>query len=302
MDITLRQLRAFVLVAQTGQFTLAAQKMHITQSALSTLIKELEAGLTVRLFDRHTRRVELTEAGRNFQREAEKTLLSLDNAVTAMQELSNLKTGRIRIVASTVISSGLLSPAFKRFKEIHPDIHFELHDMAEEEIMGMVLSGAVDFGIGTSNEVELGLDTEHLFNDRFIALFPEDHALAAKTQVAWRELQGLPFISLAAKSPIRKLLDTELRLHGLEMQTVNEVSFATTVLSLVSAGIGVSVLPMNNHPYLPAFGVQGRPLVEPEITRRIAIFKPSYRSLSPAADAFRQFLRDMVANMGIGTP
>lgn len=300
MDPTVRQLRAFLHVAQTGQFTLAAQKMHITQSALSTLIKELENSLNVRLFDRHTRMVELTEAGARFYGEADKTLGTLDNAIAEMHELASLRTGRVRIVASTVISSGLLSKTFKKFKEAHPNMQFVLHDIAEEDIMRTVLSGNVDFGIGTSNELEHGLDEDWLFDDRFIALFQHDHPLARRDEVSWSDLQGLPFIALAAKSPIRRLIDKALADHGLDLNIVNEVSFATTVLSLVSAGLGVSVLPMNNHPSLPAFNLHACRLVDPIITRKISIFTPSHRSLSPGAAAFAEFLHAYIKGNGEG--
>lgn len=294
MDVTLRQLRAFTLVARVGQFTLAARHMHITQSALSTLIKELETAVGLRLLDRHTRRVQLTEAGLRFQQEAEKTLSNLDSAVAELHDLASLRAGRVRVVASTVISSGLLAKAFKEFKALHPDVQFVLHDVAEEDIMRTVLAGNVDFGIGTSNELAHGLDEAHLFDDRFIALFHQDHPLARRRRIAWPELQGLPFIALASKSPIRKLIDQALHRAGLRLNIVNEVSFATTVLSLVGAGIGVSVLPMNNHPSLPAFQVRGSRLVDPVITRKISIFTQNRRSLSPAAQAFAEFLHDYV--------
>jgi len=229
-----------------------------------------------------------------FHQEVEKTLKSLDGVVADLRDLTSLRTGRVRVVASTVISSGLLAKAFKEFKELHPNVQFALHDVAEEAIMRTVLAGNVDFGIGTANELALGLDEEHLFDDRFIALFHQGHRLARRRRITWAELQGLPFIALAPKSPIRKLIDNAVQDAGLRLNIVNEVSFATTVLSLVGAGIGVSVLPMNNHPSLPAYQVHGSRLVEPVITRKISILKPSHRSLSPAAQAFARFLHEQV--------
>src|SRR5271155_3605175 len=104
MNVTLRQLRAFVTVSQTGQFTLAAERMHITQPALSTLVRELEGALKVKLLDRHTRMVRLTEAGSGFYAVAEKTLSDLDNAITNTHSLATLSSGRVSIAASTVIS------------------------------------------------------------------------------------------------------------------------------------------------------------------------------------------------------
>lgn len=297
MNLTLRQLRAFVLLAEAGNFTVAAQHMHITQSALSALIKELEQGVGLRLFDRHTRMVALTAAGANFRPVAEKMLADLEHAVRELHDLASLRRGRVRIVASTVIAAGLLSPAFEVFRRSHPEIQFVLRDVAEEQIIATVKSGAVDFGIATSGGESQSLNETPLFDDRFIALFPTGHPLARKSRIAWRELQEQPFIALAPESPIRKLIDTAVAKAGLRLDVVNEVSFATTVLSLVGAGMGVSVLPVNNHPYLPAFKVHAAELIDPLVTRKISIFTPAHRSLPPAAEAFMAFLQTRVATM-----
>ncbi|HLS43294.1 MAG TPA: LysR family transcriptional regulator [Paenalcaligenes sp.] len=298
MNITLRQLRAFVLVAQTKQFTLAAEHMHVTQSALSTLIKELEQRVGVQLLDRHTRMVELTDAGRSFYRTAQKTLNDLQQGVNDLHDLATLRHGRVRVVASTVLSAGLLSPAFKAFRAEFPDVKLVLNDVAEEQIMRTVASGDVDFGIGTSFAMEenLGLNETPLFDDRFIAICSKDHRLASKERMTWADLDGEPFIALAPASPMRKLIDNVIHQQGIHLPISNEVSFATTVLSLVHAGLGLSVLPMNNHPYLPAFEVHAAELEEPVVTRTISIFTQKDKSLSPASAAFMQFLQNFVKN------
>lgn len=299
-NVTIRQLRAFALLAQTGKFTLAAQRMHITQSALSTLVKELEQGVGVRLFDRHTRMVEMTEAGADFYEVAHKLLGELDTAVANMNGLAALRNGRVRIVASTVISASLLSGAFKAFRSLHPGVQFVLHDVAEEEILRVVASGAVDFGIGTFLDTDEDIAESHLFDDGFIALCAPEHPLARKRRIRWRDLQGEPFIALAPGSPIRRLIDDTVAREGLRLSVVNEVSFSTTVLSLVSAGVGISVLPMNNHPYLRGFEVHAAPLVAPGVTRRISIFTQRRRSLPPAAEAFIAFLHAQVRSQARG--
>ena len=301
MNLTLRQLRAFVLLAKTRQFTQAAQRMHVTQSALSSLIKELEHGVRIKLFDRHTRRVELTSAGAGFLHTAEKTLAELEQAVHDLHDLAAVRQGRVRIVASTVISSGVLSPAFKVFRQQHPNVHFVLKDMAEEDILNTVLSGAVDLGIGTSAGPVKDLDQLPLFNDSFIALCSVNHPLASRSRLAWRDLQDQPFIALAQNSPIRKLINQTVEDMGVHLNIVNEVSFATTVLSLVAADLGVSVLPMNNHPYLPAFEVHSAVLTRPVVQRKISVFHLKGRSLPPAASAFIEFLRKHVPSTWPGT-
>jgi len=293
-NVTIRQLRAFVLLAQTGKFTLAAQRMHITQSALSTLIKELESGVGVQLFDRHTRMVEMNEAGANFYEVAQKLLGDLDAAVADMNDMAALRNGRVRIVASTVVSASLLSGAFKAFRGQHPGVQFVLRDVAEEEIIRVVASGAVDFGIGTFVDTDEDIVASHLFDDGFIALCAPEHPLARKRRIRWRDLEGEPFIALAPGSPIRRLLDDTVAREGLRLNVVNEVSFSTTVLALVSAGLGISVLPMNNHPYLRGFDVRALALVSPTVTRHIAIFTRRHHSLPTAAAAFIDFLRTRV--------
>src|SRR5690606_11477781 len=158
--------------------------------------------------------------GARFYNEAEKMLKNLETAVAELQDMATLRSGRVRVVAPTVISSGLLSKAFKEFKQMHPDIHFVLHDVAEEDIMSTVLSGSVDFGIGTANELEVGLEQTPLFDDHFIALCNLDHPLAQRSEIAWPELQRQPFIALAPRSPIRKLIDSAVSETGLSLNVV----------------------------------------------------------------------------------
>ncbi|MGE8591742.1 MAG: LysR family transcriptional regulator, partial [Alcaligenes sp.] len=182
MSITLRQLRAFLLVADTRHFTQAAAAMHITQSALSALIRELEGRLAVQLLDRNTRMVELTEAGRYFHQVAENVFNDLNKGINDLHELSTLQRGQVRIVASTVIASGLLSPCFKSFRTLYPNIKLSLHDVAEEAIAETAAAGSVDFGIGTCFELSDSLDLEesHLFDNKFIALCSKNHPLAQR--------------------------------------------------------------------------------------------------------------------------
>ena len=299
MQITLKQLRALVLVAETRKFTAAAERLCITQSALSTLIKELELAVGLRLFDRHTRLVELTLAGQEFLIVAQRMLGDLETAVTDLRGLASLRRGRVRVVASTVIASGLLADTFRAFRAMHPEVHLDLRDVAEEAILDIAASGTVDFGIGTTLGEHEGLQALHLFDDRFMALCPLDHPLAQRSKMAWRDLANYPFIALHPASPIRQLIDATLAHQGLELTVVNEVSFATTVLSLVRAGLGISVLPMNNHPYVPAFQLHALALGAPVVKRDISVLMPSHKSLSPAAQAFLDCLEQQVRLAGL---
>src|SRR5262245_33948512 len=207
MNLTLRQLRAFVAVARLGRFNLAAERLHVTQSALSMLIRELERQLGLRLFDRHTRMVRLTAAGGEFLPVAEKTLADLESAVSASRDLATLKRGRVSVATSTVLAGTLLPWAIREFTLRYPGIRCVIRDCAEEEIRHRVRVGDVDFGIGTALEPEPEVAELPLLEDRLTALLPERHPLAGGRTVTWRELAAYPLIVLATGSPLRALVE-----------------------------------------------------------------------------------------------
>ncbi len=148
MNITLRQLQAFVAVAELGGFTAAAERLHVTQSALSVMIRGLEGELGLRLFDRTTRTVALTDAGRELYPLAEKTLEDLSSAVAHSRELADVRRGRVTIAATTLVSSMLLPRAIARFGDAYPGIRVALRDGASPaQIAAMVAGSQVDIGI-----------------------------------------------------------------------------------------------------------------------------------------------------------
>ena len=294
MNITLRQVRAFVAVARLGRFNLAAERLHVTQSALSMLIRELEAQLGLRLFDRHTRMVRLTEAGAEFLPVAEKTLADLETAVSASRELATLKRGRVSVATSTVLAGTLLPWAVREFAARHPGIRCVVKDCAEEEIRHRVRVGDVDFGLGTALDPEPEVDELALLEDRLIALVPERHALAAQRAVSWRELAAHPLVVLATGSPLRALAERALDEAGVRVEPAYEVSFSSTVISMVAAGLGVAALPVNARQVSPRARFATRPLVRPVVARRVCLFLRRDLAPSPAAAAFRDFLRAYV--------
>src|SRR5450830_1461730 len=163
MDITLRQLRAFVAVAQTGGFTRAAESLHITQSALSGLIKELESQLGLRLIDRSTRRVYLSELGTEFHAVAVRVLRDLDSALENLDNIKRLRRGVVRIAAPQLLASTVLPSALADFRLMHPDVEIHLQDCAVENVISDVLSSEVDIGIGPQRAPVAGLAVDPLF-------------------------------------------------------------------------------------------------------------------------------------------
>lgn len=292
MNVTLRQLQAFVAVAQHGQFALAANRLHVTPSALSMLIRQLEEQTGARLFDRHTRLVRLTEIGAEFLPVARKVLADLDSALSQSRELSALRRGRVSLATSTVLAATVMPEAIRRFGARWPGITVVLRDVVEQDIKRLLRAGDVDIGVGTALHADADVDEETLLSDRLVALLPHDHALASRREISWRELAAQPLIALAQGSPLRALADQALATADAAAQPAYEVGFSSTVISMVAAGLGVAALPVNARHLTPKVRIAVRPLVRPVVPRRVCLFKPRDRGLSPAAEAFRTFLRE----------
>ena len=207
MNITLRQLRAFVAVARTGSFTLAAESLYISQSALSGLIKELEQTLGVRVVDRSTRRIHLSDMGRELFPLVEKILSDLDRVLTDVSERKSLKSGFVRVAAPQLMAATVLPEIIAAYNNEHPDISVKLVDSVVESIVSRVFSGEVDFGIGPERDPNSDITAESLFDGRFIAVFPRGHPLSQMREVSWADLAAYPFISLQGQFTERLMLN-----------------------------------------------------------------------------------------------
>jgi LysR family transcriptional regulator, carnitine catabolism transcriptional activator len=294
MNVTLKQVRAFLAVAQVGSFTGAASRLHLTQSAVSVLISELELVFGLRLFDRTTRLVQLTEAGREFQPVAAKVLAELQGAISSSRELAAQKRGRVTIAATPVMSSLLLPSAIARYAQLQPGISVVLHDALFGQIQPKVRDGEVDFGIGTFERSAREFVAEPLMTDTLVLACPASHPLAARRRVTWRELSGHAFIALTHDNPVGQLINETLGKADVDIRPTYEVAHLWTVVSMVDAGLGVAVLPSYANPIAQRYRIRTVSLVEPTIHRETSFLARRGFTLSPAAQGFRIFLKDYV--------
>ncbi len=295
MNPTLRQMRAFVALAKTGNFTLAAQAMHVTQSALSGLIKELEQTLGAKVVDRSTRRALLTDIGKELYPLFSQMIDDLDGALANVADHTRLKKGIVRIAAPQLLSCTLMPQAIAAYRARHPDIEVRLGDTAVESVIARVLSGEADFGIGPEREPAPPLDAQLLFEMPFAAVFPKGHPLEGAARVTWQDIARYPLISLQGQFTERLLDDMHASLHAAPLKPANEVTFMTTALAMAAAGLGVTVCLPYAAPLVTLYGLVMRPLEEPVLSRRFFIYTRPGRSLSPAAESFIGFLEEFVA-------
>lgn len=295
MNVSLRQLRAFVAVARTGSFTLAAESLFITQSALSGLIKELEQTLGLKVIDRSTRRIHLSDVGRNLYPLVDKILHDLDGILDEVASLKALKKGLVRVAAPQLMASTLLPEVIAAYARVHPEVTIRLVDCVVESVISRVFSGEVDFGVGPEREPNSDIAADTLFELPFMAVFPPGHRLAARTELRWADLMGHPFISLQGQFTERLTGDLRRAVRDLTLAPTNEVAFMSTALAMVSAGLGVTVCIPYAASLVRLYRLEMRPLSDPVVARRFYVFTRDGRSLSPAAESFRAFLHAYVA-------
>jgi len=290
MNISLRQLRVFVAVAEALSFTRAGEALDLPQSSVSTQLRELEEVLGLRLFDRHTRMLRLTEAGAEILPLARKTLADLDAVVGSSAELKTLGRGRVSIAASSVQAALVLPRLIRLFGERHPGIRVEMFDVSQDEVLSMVQSGAVDFGLGTTFGSHQQLGMRSLWHEQYFAVLPPGHRLAKRREIAWRQLLEEPLIGPRKGNPVRTLLDFALAGEGLVLNLRHETSLPLTIAGMVEGGLGVGILTSSMRQLAEAIGLQLRPIHTPSIQREVVLVLHTGRSLSPAAKKFSEAL------------
>lgn len=290
MNVSLRQLRAFLAVARLGSFSRAAESLHVSQSALSGLIKELEVVLGVPVFDRSTRKIQLAEVGRKLHPIVEKVIQDLDAALDEVTSLKALKTGMVRMAAPQLMSCTLLPEVIAAYRIVHPDIQIRLVDCVVESVLPRVFSSEVDFGIGPERDPSPEITARTLFEMPFMAVFPQGHPLGKLKRIRWADAVEYQIIALQGQFTERLSVDLHVTLPNLTLNPSNEVTFMTTALSMVSANQGVAAcLPYARSLAVP-YRLQMRLLHDPQVMRKFFVFTRNGRSLSPAAESFIDFL------------
>ena len=291
-NVSLRQLRAFVTVAALQSFTKAADALNTTQPALSAQIRDLESELGLRLFDRNTRSVSATQAGRDLLPTVEKILADIGAVATHAQNVAKKNVGRVVIAALPSVSSTLLPRAVVRFRAQHPGIVVALKDALAERIVEMIRDDDVDFGVTSSPSGDARLAFTPLASDRMVALLPRNHPLASARRVRLADLLDTPLILMNRDSSVRRIVDSACASLGRMPAPAYEPAFMATAIGMVRAGLGATLLPSSALEIAGAADLVMQKLDAPELTRQIGILRKGTRSLSPAAESFVATLRN----------
>ncbi len=300
-NLSLRQLRAFDAVAREGSFTRAAQRLHLTQSALSVLVRELERELGVQLFDRHTRRVELADAGRDFLPSVRRVLNELTHGVDSVADLRDKKKGVLRVSAPQLMACTLIPRVIARYRGLYPEVDIRLQDTLPEHLLASVHDGDVELAVGPDTGADdHGLVRTPLLRDRHWLICRADDPLAERHQLRWSDLGQHVFIAPTRDFVRRLRADLAAHVQPLLDRSGHEVSYMSTAIGLVAAGMGVTLCPTYAEPLVKAYGLRMLAIEAPVFYRVVSVYSQPNKALSPAAAAFVPCLEAVVKTSSVG--
>lgn len=247
MNCSFRQLKAFLLVSELGNFTRAAERMHITQAGLSVMMRELEAQFGGRLFDRTTRNVGLTAAGEKLLPAARSAVEQLEQAAAAIGDIGQQARQTLRVAATPLVSSSLLPEVFGAFRRKHPHVNLQLQDDDLARVHALVESGEADFGLGFFFKAERGIERTLLCSFSLMRVSPlgegRESGPRPVGRVDWSALQDEPLIGLPRDNPIQQFVDNHLAKIGRADEDRACFRHFDTLIGMVAAGMGSTVIP-----------------------------------------------------------
>ena len=289
--MTLKQIRAFLAVAQSLSFAVACERLHLSQSALSLTIKALEDGLGGRLFSRNTRNVALTPEGESLLPLARRLIADWDNAEDEMRQRFTLQRGRVTLAAMPSFAGNLLPPILKTFRARYPNVNVTVNDVINEQVLEMVRDRHVELGVAFEPMQSSSLAFTPLYLDRFVAVVPLDSPFAQLSEIKWQALLEQPFITLQRPSTVRVMLEEHLQARGMKLPVEFESHQLATVGRMVASGLGVSAVPALCIGQMHELGARCITLSDPVIERAIGVLTKPGHELSAAAQALFDTLR-----------
>jgi DNA-binding transcriptional LysR family regulator len=289
-DFSARQLEAVLALVEYGSFVAAAARLRISQPALTRAVKRLETALGVRLFERTTRRVQITAAGREFAAVAERMLNDLGITVRSVREVAQERRGLVVLSSVMSVAGGLLPRIIAAYRADRPGVEVHIREGVNAAVLEDVRSGVADFGIGYVDELPDFAVGTALGRETFCVVVPARHKLAGRRGISLADLVDLPIVALPTESRTRRTIDAAAATAGVPLRQMVVVTQIATLLGLVGAGAGVGIVPRG-----ATRGPLGRRLravpLEPRLVRRLGLIALREREPTPAASGFLALLR-----------
>jgi DNA-binding transcriptional LysR family regulator len=277
-----QNLKAFITVAEIGSFSEAADRLYLTQSAISKRIALLEQQIGKRLFDRIARQVSLTEAGNELLPRARRILQEYENALQAINDLSGEASGTLRLAISHHLGLHRLPPILKQFAQQYPNVTLDIEFMDSEKAYEKILHGESEVAVITlALESHHNINSKKIWNDPLRFICAQDHPLAALKQPALQDLAEYPIILPGLNTYTGRIIQNLFQKEGIPLKAPMSTNYLETISTMVEIGLGWSVLPETLVRDLHVM-----PFEEVSIERELGYIHHMKRSLSNAALAF----------------
>lgn len=288
--VSIRQIQGFLLAAGLLSFSRASEEMHITQSAFSQLIRELESQLGVQLFDRTTRRIYLTAAGEAMRVRLQRGLDEIDAACDEAQAIARVDRGHIRVGALSSLSIGIVTRTLAHLRSDFPGITVSMREDFNDALVDLVASGDTDLTVCSEIGGTQGLSFDYLFDDELVIVMRRDHPLARHKTLRWPQLADEALVLTARGTATRLHVENALAAHGIGKPLDYEVASTPTALAMVRAGFGSTFVSRVALLDLDITGMRTARFDNPPL-RRMGIYRRSDRTPSPASMKFAELLR-----------
>ena len=289
--ITLRQIETFIAVSEVNSFTGAAARLGLTAQAVSQLVAELEGVLGFRLFDRTTRKVALSSAGRQFIAPAETLLRHVRAAESVADDVRHRAAGVVRIGAPLVLASAVLPHAVRDYAGQRPKVVVRIRDVPVDALVATLATGDVDLALGPDRTTDGQVLAEPLFDSDWVLWCAPDHPLAKRRgPIRWADLRKVPLVA-AGRDHERSV--SQMRPSAPEsvrITPVDVVDNISTALGIAAQGLAATLAPAYVGVLADLYGLQMRRVVEPETVRKVCLYRPGARTLSPAGEGFAEYL------------
>ncbi|EFH11242.1 LysR family transcriptional regulator [Teichococcus cervicalis] len=292
MHLPMDDIQAFVMVAELGSFSRAAERLGLTQTGLTRRIQRLEAYVGLALLDRTTRRTGLTAAGRDFLPLARRVVEDLTHGLQRLRTTSRLSAGDVTLATMPAVAYERLPQLLAEYARRHPGNRVMLLERSGSAVTEAVRSGAAEFGIHIMQAPQAELEEDLLSTDPLVLVCHPSHPLAGRGALRWAELAGQDLITLGGSSGNRAAVEQQLAASGLSLRGRFVVENTPSAMALAATGIGVAILPSAAQRGRLLSGLVEVPLVEPALRRSLALVRRRGEALAPAAAALHRMIRE----------
>ncbi|SPB15321.1 LysR family transcriptional regulator [Caballeronia novacaledonica] len=291
MDLNLRDIRALVAVAEAGSFTRAAERLHLSQPALTVQIRRLEQAVGARLFDRNSRNVALTPTGRELLPLLRKSLRDMETVLRDARAMGEGESGTIRIACLPTFAASVLPELIIGMRSDVPRVVFQIRDVVASTVNALVRNEEADIGLTGGDVLDPMLEVLHAGVDRLVAVCPKEHALAKKRRVGLSDLARSPLVLTAPGTSVRAVVDAALSETREALDIACEPTYMMTAVAMVRGGLGVTILPETAREVRAEPGLVVKAIDHPGFARPIAIVKKRGRTLPAVTERFVERMR-----------